>query len=230
MPCVRNAALGDFAGGHIFQSHSLVEDGEKVHIYFAALSGLHSDIFGEDPRREIYMHGGMGRATWERGRMWGVVPAVGGPHEGHVTARPIAGSAGKELCINAATFGDGEIAAELCTGNEWDIGPVVPISAKDGTGIDELREALAELLATLQTTTVGESIVLSERQRQAVRDASAAIRRAIDLTRDAVETIDCADLLAFELRAALNALGSVTGEVTTEDLLAQVFANFCIGK
>jgi len=125
VPCVANATLGDFAGGHIFQSHSLVADGEKVHIYFAALSGLHSDIYGEDPRREIYMHGGLGRATWERGRMWSVVPVVGGPHEGHVTARPIAGSEGKSLFINAVTFDDGEIAAELRSGNEWDIGPAL---------------------------------------------------------------------------------------------------------
>ena len=50
------------------------------------------------------------------------------------------------------------------------------------------------------------------------------------MSENATETIDCADLLAFELREALDALGSVTGEVTTEDLLAQVFANFCIGK
>ena len=122
VPCVANAALGDFGGGHIFQSHHLVEDDEKVHVYFAAFAGLHSDIYGEDPRREIYMHGGLGRATWDRGRLWSVVPVVAGPHEGHVTARPIPKSAGKTLYINALTLGDGEVTAELCTGNEWDIG------------------------------------------------------------------------------------------------------------
>jgi tRNA modification GTPase len=36
--------------------------------------------------------------------------------------------------------------------------------------------------------------------------------------------------VAFELREALDALGAVTGEVTTDDLLGRVFANFCIGK
>ena len=44
------------------------------------------------------------------------------------------------------------------------------------------------------------------------------------------ETIDCADVLAFELREALTALGSVTGEVTTDDLLGEIFSKFCIGK
>ena len=50
------------------------------------------------------------------------------------------------------------------------------------------------------------------------------------LSREARQTIDCADLLAFELRETLDALGAVTGDVTTEDLLTKVFANFCIGK
>ena len=50
------------------------------------------------------------------------------------------------------------------------------------------------------------------------------------LSRESRQTIDCADLLAFELRETLDALGAVTGHVTTEDLLTKVFANFCIGK
>ena len=42
--------------------------------------------------------------------------------------------------------------------------------------------------------------------------------------------LDHADVLAFELRDALQALGTVAGSVTTEELLGRVFANFCIGK
>ena len=57
-----------------------------------------------------------------------------------------------------------------------------------------------------------------------------ALLARIHLIRSAQETIDCADVLAFELREALDALGTVTGAVTTEDLLGQVFAKFCIGK
>ena len=52
----------------------------------------------------------------------------------------------------------------------------------------------------------------------------------MNLSETATETVDCADLVAFELREALDALGAVTGEVTTDDLLGRVFANFCIGK
>jgi len=64
----------------------------------------------------------------------------------------------------------------------------------------------------------------------AIADAGSAIGRAMNLSETATETVDCADLVAFELREALDALGAVTGEVTTDDLLGRVFANFCIGK
>jgi tRNA modification GTPase len=107
---------------------------------------------------------------------------------------------------------------------------VCAVSAKDGTGLEALRTRLEEGLAPGAGTTLSESVLLSERQRQAIQDGSKAIGRAVRLAEQAAETADCADLMAFELREALDALGSVTGEVTTEDLLSQVFADFCIGK
>ena len=112
----------------------------------------------------------------------------------------------------------------------WRLGPVCLTSALRGTGIEALRRALADQLAESATTTMGEVVCLSERQRAALADAADALQRAVRLSETAAETIDCADLLAFELREALDYLGAITGEVTTEDLLTQVFANFCIGK
>ena len=119
VPCVPNGPLGEPGGGHIFQGHSLVVDGDRLHLYYAALAGLHSDIYWEDSTREIYIHGGLGRASWDRGRLWAAVPAVGGPHEGYLTtpARYDGDgrnqNAGKRLYINALTVQDGEISAEL---------------------------------------------------------------------------------------------------------------------
>lgn len=107
---------------------------------------------------------------------------------------------------------------------------VVAVSATRGTGIEELLEAMVHELASGLTTTSAEAVVLNERQRSAIRGASEAIERGVQLAADAVETVDCADVLAFELREALGLLGEITGEVTTEDLLSQVFARFCIGK
>ena len=110
------------------------------------------------------------------------------------------------------------------------VGCVVGISAKTGVGVEALREAMNEALGSRTQTVGGDAAILTERQREAVVEASEALGRASELAAGADETIDCADVLAFELREALDALGAVTGEVTTEDLLSQVFAKFCIGK
>ena len=110
------------------------------------------------------------------------------------------------------------------------LGPVCTTSALDGAGIDELRRALTEAVAEQGGTTLGEAVLITERQREAVHGAVSAIARASALARSAERTADCADVLAFELRDALDQLGAVSGDVTTEDLLGQVFANFCIGK
>lgn len=110
------------------------------------------------------------------------------------------------------------------------LGPVVAVSALDGRGLDDLRQALGRLLNTCAGSVAAEAVMLNERQRSAVRAAGEALERASALTEEIAETIDCADLAAFELREALDRLGEITGEVTTEDLLSQVFSRFCIGK
>ena len=114
---------------------------------------------------------------------------------------------------------------------EWRLGAVCLVSASQGTGLEELRDALSSALSSSpSTTTLGEAVVLTRRQQTATANAHEAVQRAVALSDGATETIDCADVLAFELREALNALGAVVGEVTTDDLLSEVFSSFCIGK
>ncbi len=93
-----------------------------------------------------------------------------------------------------------------------------------------LRVTMSDALASDLATVSSEAVVLNERQRLAIRGACEAMSRGAGLAATAAETVDCADVLAFELREALDLLGEITGEVTTEDLLSQVFARFCIGK
>lgn len=113
---------------------------------------------------------------------------------------------------------------------KWHVGTVCEVSATTGQGVEMLRSAFGEALVDQTLTTHGEALIISERQSRAVAAASEAITRAAALATGVGETIDCADLVAFELREALDLLGEVTGAVTTADLLSQVFANFCIGK
>ncbi len=104
------------------------------------------------------------------------------------------------------------------------------VSALNGSGLEALRSAIAEALGTQESTVIGESLLLSERQRMAIAEAASSLNRATKLCRSTMQTADCADLLAFELREGLDALGAVTGAVTTDDVLGAIFANFCIGK
>jgi tRNA modification GTPase len=110
------------------------------------------------------------------------------------------------------------------------VGPVVAVSALRGTGVEALRGAFADVLGEQSGLVAADSPVLTERQRTALAAAIEAVERSVELAADLAETVDRADVLAFELREALHALGEVTGEVTTEDLLTQVFSRFCIGK
>lgn len=133
-------------------------------------------------------------------------------------------AANKADLVDAASAGARERALAAAR-----LGPVCVVSALTGDGIAALRVALGEALA-VETTTGAESVVLTQRQQGAISAAGEAVARGAALAATARETIDCADLLAFELREALDALGAVTGAVTTEELLGQVFARFCIGK
>ncbi len=120
-----------------------------------------------------------------------------------------------------------DVVALLSKEFKW---PVAPISALRGDGIERLRDALGTALLAAHTTVMSDSIMLTDRQRTSVADALTSMQRAEALAETSDSTSQCADLLAFELREALNALGEITGEITTEDLLTQIFANFCIGK
>lgn len=137
-------------------------------------------------------------------------------------------------CVLAANKADLVGASELRGAigrlERWNMGAVCSVSALRGTGIDRLRDAFADRLGATIATTAGEAVALNARQGNAIRSATQAMKRAATLSEGIDETIDCAELLAFELREALDDLSVLTGEVSTNDLLRRVFANFCIGK
>jgi tRNA modification GTPase len=95
------------------------------------------------------------------------------------------------------------------------------VSAKTGRGIDELRRRLLRIAGW---TSGGEGAFLA-RERHLVALAEAAGH----LT--AAEKIEGQyELFAEELRLAQRALSRITGEFTPDDLLGEIFSNFCIGK
>jgi tRNA modification GTPase len=96
------------------------------------------------------------------------------------------------------------------------------ISAKTDSGVDQLLEMLA---AEAQGLAGEPALVTHARQRHALNEAAGRLDAAVGVAAPGRE-----ELVAEELRLAARALGRVTGRVDVEDVLDQVFRNFCIGK
>ena len=134
----------------------------------------------------------------------------------------------------------------------------IAISAKAGFGLDELKKLLADSQKSLLSDS-DQAVVTNLRHYEALREAAAALSRVIDgLGTSAAGSASSAsygaalpsdgtalygpdrphaagsplpsDLLVEDLRYALNSLGSITGEITTDELLGSIFSRFCVGK
>ena len=102
---------------------------------------------------------------------------------------------------------------------------IVPISAKTGAGITALRNILAEsqrnLLGDSDTT-----LVTNQRHVQALSDARTSLLRASEGLALGIPT----DLVSQDIRETIYALGTISGEISAQDVLINIFQNFCIGK
>lgn len=100
------------------------------------------------------------------------------------------------------------------------------ISALDGENIDPLKNMMKERALENKDYDTSSLLVTSSRHRDSLQKARENVKRAIQ----ALDSGMTGDLLAIDLRAALKELGTITGEITTEDLLDSIFSRFCIGK
>ena len=103
--------------------------------------------------------------------------------------------------------------------------PIIAISAKTGTGINILRSVLAasqrNLLADSDTT-----LVTNQRHVQALTDSRTSLLRVQDGLAFGLPT----DLASQDIREAIYHLGSIVGEISADEVLGNIFKNFCIGK
>ena len=101
--------------------------------------------------------------------------------------------------------------------------PVLKVSLKDGWGLDELKK-------TIYDEAVGQSLegvmVASLRHAEALEEALGAVRAAGEAAVAGLSD----ELICIDLRAALAALGKITGESVDGDLLDEIFSRFCLGK
>ncbi|MBW3519869.1 tRNA uridine-5-carboxymethylaminomethyl(34) synthesis GTPase MnmE [Flavobacterium sp. NKUCC04_CG] len=108
---------------------------------------------------------------------------------------------------------------------ESEIPNILLISAKEKIGIDELKERLLSFVNTGALRN-NETIVTNSRHYDALLKALEEIQKV----KWGLETSLPADLMAIDIRQALYYFGEITGQVTNDELLGNIFANFCIGK
>jgi tRNA modification GTPase len=138
------------------------------------------------------------------------------------SGRPTSGKVAEEV----AALPEG--VAVMQVWNKCDLEPApagvgLPVSAITGEGISALKAAIHRLAGY---ETAGGSY--SARQRHL--DALARSQGHVDEAQQLLSSATAFELVAEELRLAHRALGEITGEVTSDDLLGEIFASFCIGK
>ncbi len=102
---------------------------------------------------------------------------------------------------------------------------VLFLSAKHGTGIKELESHLLGLVDSGALS--GDTTIISNSRHY---DALLKALEEIQKVKEGLEMELSSDLMAIDIRQALYHLGEITGSVTTDDLLGNIFSNFCIGK
>jgi tRNA modification GTPase len=104
--------------------------------------------------------------------------------------------------------------------------PVLFIAAADKTGIDELKQELLRTVNQGNINTGSNTIVTNLRHYNSLEQTY----HALDAVLTGLISGTTGDFLAADIRRALYALGEITGDITTDDLLENIFNKFCIGK
>ena len=108
----------------------------------------------------------------------------------------------------------------------WPEASLVETSTLTGAGLDALEETLAELVLAGKTLNSESVLVTSARHQEALRRSAEYLQAALLPLAQGLPL----DFVSIDLRAAYTALGEITGETASDDLLDRIFSEFCIGK
>jgi tRNA modification GTPase len=99
------------------------------------------------------------------------------------------------------------------------------LSAKKGIGVEELKDKLLSFVNTGALRN-NDTIITNSRHYDSLLKAFEEVEKI----KDGLDSQLSGDLLAIDIRQALYYFGEITGQITNDDLLGNIFANFCIGK
>lgn len=109
---------------------------------------------------------------------------------------------------------------------EPDNAKVIPISAKTGDGLETLSDEIKKMFDMGKIFAEDNTIITNMRHKTAVRNAAESLSKAI-------EAMECGipqDLITIDMNNAMDSLGEITGATVSEDVVAEIFHRFCVGK
>ena len=98
------------------------------------------------------------------------------------------------------------------------------ISAKKNIGIDELKQAIVDMFIT-KNIDASSTIITNQRHAECIKTAISELETTLEILN--IEPIEC---VLVNLRNAYFALGEITGNCATEDIITNIFSKFCLGK
>lgn len=130
--------------------------------------------------------------------------------------------------VNKIDLVNGTAAAEQTPGatdGDCAITQIIRLSAKTGEGVDNLLEVLKSSVDTTAAY-AGDVLVSNQRHYEALSQANEALDSALSAMQNGLPS----DLLSEDIRQVIYLLGTITGEITSDDILKNIFSHFCIGK
>jgi tRNA modification GTPase len=104
--------------------------------------------------------------------------------------------------------------------------PVVQVSCLNGRGLEALKDTIKKMIWSGQIQSNAVEATINARHQEALQRAKDSLNKSIATLRQSLAI----ELVALDLRIAVDAIGEIVGKTTTEDLLDKIFAEFCIGK
>ncbi len=136
----------------------------------------------------------------------------------------------KILVLDGSDSSDPVVQPDFIVHSKCDLRDSLPetglcISSKTGVGLAELKSVMNAALFK-KNENQEDLWITSEREKTCLEEALAGVNCVLDL----LKTNPAVELLAFEMQLVRRALQSITGEISSEDILQSIFAGFCIGK
>ena len=139
--------------------------------------------------------------------------------------------AGEEEALVASTAGIGN-SKEVLVWNKCDLSKIeapegaIAVSAVTGEGFSELEQALMDRIFKDSSRLEGDAVIDSLRQKELLERALSGVEKVDEAIHNGLPV----DVLAMDLNDVLQALGEITGEVSSSDILDRMFSSFCVGK